>query len=156
MRIYNSENGYLLRNGFDISTSDAAKIIEILTKLDLIETESNPDVYFLTPEAYSLIESNSIESFIYEKLYVAIEEDLNSDNIEFQEDNEEYFEDMSVKHRVSRNLRLVISLFLAVILSLIVYSLRKHNSTEHKKELEQLIKNSKLSSEIADTLRSKK
>jgi hypothetical protein len=81
LKIFNSENEYLNKNEFDYSVFDVEEIISILVKLDLIEQESNPNIYFLSPESYELIESGEIKAYIYTQLNYDNEENINNDEI---------------------------------------------------------------------------
>lgn len=63
----------------DDPSAETKKVISFLLKEELIETENQPDEYYLTTEAYDLIENDQLSYFLMDALDVR-EEDLYTDN----------------------------------------------------------------------------
>lgn len=145
LKIFNSENEYLNKNEFDYSVFDVEEIISILVKLDLIEQESIPNIYFLSPESYELIESGEIKAYIYTQLNYDNEENINNDKNYYYEDNGNSIS----SNYFTRCFKLIIYISLAAILYLVFYFTKKNSKNEQKFHFENLI----LIDENGDTMK---
>ena len=81
--LYNSEGEPLRRSEFRDQYGQPLRepneLISFLLKEDLIETENDPDAFFLTPEAYDLFEEGRLNGFLMDALNLDFDE-LGNDN----------------------------------------------------------------------------
>jgi hypothetical protein len=153
-RIYNSEKESLHKSEIDeiAEEMDSNKILSLLLSLDLIETETDPDIYFLTPETYELIRTGEIEEYIWSQVEPKEDEEVNEtkdprDFVLFppEEDVPRFkFKDYAI--------------YVLIVLALIIaYFVRKEiNENKDKKTKEEIIKNLdnlKVIDENGDTIR---
>lgn len=71
-QIHNSPEERLNKNDFrkpnGTKHKDVDSIVSILESFELIETEKDPDIYYLTPEAYELLETGGIHFIRKDKI----------------------------------------------------------------------------------------
>lgn len=86
--IKNSQNESLHKRDFIISENDNIKLdtlISFLVDNEFIETELDDNIYFLTPDTYNLIESESLKSALLYKMNIN-----NTEDIDGYEDIDDY------------------------------------------------------------------
>ena len=153
-RIYNSDRESLHRKEIEEITEelDTNRVLTLLISLDLIETENDPDIYFLTPETYELIQTGEIEEYIFSQL------DTNA-NEEIEETNDPRdFVLFPQEEDVPRYKFKDYALYVLIVLALIIaYFVRKEiNENKEKKTKEEIIENLdnlKVIDENGDTIR---
>lgn len=66
LKVYSSEEEKIHRETIENEVEAGTdEFIAFMEKIDLLETESDPNVYFLTPMAYELLERKSLEDYLY-------------------------------------------------------------------------------------------
>lgn len=146
-RIYHSENESLHKKEFtntdESATTTSEKIISFLLALDLIETENDPDIYFLSPETYDLIESGELETYISHRL-----EEKQESNSEESQDKEKFVL-FPPEEEVSRYRFKDYALYVLIVLALIIaYFVRKEIKERDETDLRQGTENQDYLEEI--------
>lgn len=68
LRIYQSENESMRADDFELGYYHRDEVLRELIEMDLIETDGEADLYFLSPEAYELIENGNLDFYLDQNL----------------------------------------------------------------------------------------
>jgi hypothetical protein len=70
LKIYSSEEERISKELIvEEVGEETEEFLDFMHKIDLLETENDPDVYFLTTMAYELLEKQTLEDYLYGVFY---------------------------------------------------------------------------------------
>lgn len=156
--IYYSESESLRKKEFKNMDGsiykDPEEVISLLTELDLIETEVDPDQYFLIPETYELLESGESEYYLLQN--TDFKEDKNSYEEAPENWEEENLGTESKSKKSAFGTRLaqfILYLFLGILITWVFYGPKDEKKNKGlSPELLENLKNVIIINENGDTL----